>query len=132
MEKDAYNKNGELVYPIKESVNKIGHGLHDANKKFEKFSYSNEIKYILKKLSYINPIIVQSMFIFKNGRIGGAVPPHTDNTYIRTDPSSCVVIIIDFNIFREFGLLLMMLQLTMVACGQFPEATKHQRITFSN
>jgi phytanoyl-CoA hydroxylase len=31
-------------------------------------------------------MIVQSMYIFKNPRIGGSVMAHTDNTYITTEP----------------------------------------------
>lgn len=33
--------------------------------------------------------MVQSMYIFKSKRIGGAVLPHQDSTYIRTNPLSC-------------------------------------------
>lgn len=64
--------------------------MHDFNNKFERFSYCNLFKHILKKLGYINPMVVQSMYIFKNGRVGGEVPPHTDNTFLRTKPSSCI------------------------------------------
>lgn len=37
------------------------------------------------------------MYIFKNRRIGGEVPPHTDNTYIRTKPLSCTGLWIAFD-----------------------------------
>jgi len=43
-------------------------------------------------LGFLSPIIVQSMYIFKNNKIGGEVGPHTDNTYIITNPLSCRVI----------------------------------------
>jgi len=71
--------------------------LHDLNDKFIKFSYSKEIKYILKMLDYKQPIIPQSMYIFKNPGVGGEVSPHTDNTYIRTTPSSCIGIWVAFD-----------------------------------
>jgi phytanoyl-CoA hydroxylase len=71
--------------------------MHDLNPKFKEFSYSNEVKYITKTLGYSSPIIVQSMYIFKNGRIGGEVPAHTDNIYIRTTPASCMGIWVAFD-----------------------------------
>jgi phytanoyl-CoA hydroxylase len=30
------------------------------------------------------------MYIFKGAKLGGAVNPHTDNTYLFTNPLSCV------------------------------------------
>ncbi len=48
-------------------------------------------------MGYISPILVQSMYIFKNQRIGGEVGPHTDNTYIRTTPLSCAGIWVAFD-----------------------------------
>ena len=97
LEKDAFDKDGNLNYPLKDSINKIGHAMHDINSKFIKFSYSNEMKYIVSSIGYKKPILVQSMYIFKNARIGGEVPPHTDNTYIRTNPSSCMGIWVAFD-----------------------------------
>ena len=89
MEKDRFDENGKLKYPIKQSINKLGHALHDLNKKFERLSYSTEITYICNMLGLKSPIIVQSMYIFKSGFVGGAVEPHTDNTFIHTKPMSC-------------------------------------------
>jgi len=71
--------------------------LHDLNPKFKKFSYSDEIKYITKSLGYISPIVAQSMYIFKNARIGGEVDAHTDNTYIRSKPLCCFGIWVAFD-----------------------------------
>lgn len=48
-------------------------------------------------MGYVAPILVQSMYIFKNSRIGGEVCPHTDNTYVRTNPLSCAGIWIAFD-----------------------------------
>ena len=39
-------------------------------------------------MGFVEPTIVQSMYIFKNPKIGGEVKPHTDNTYLRTKPLS--------------------------------------------
>lgn len=97
LEADAYNEKGELKYPLKECINKVGHGMHDMNDKFREFSYSNEVKTILKSLGYKKPSIVQSMYILKGKRIGGEVTPHTDNTFLRTTPQSCVGIWVAFD-----------------------------------
>jgi hypothetical protein len=114
LEHGAYDKDGHLVHPLKDSINKIGHCLHDLNKKFINFSYSKEMQHIAKRLGYIKPIIPQSMYIFKNAKVGGEVPPHTDNAFIRTKHSSCFVRTLNI---RVFGLLLMTLLVTMVVCG---------------
>jgi phytanoyl-CoA hydroxylase len=37
------------------------------------------------------------MYIFKSKRIGGEVPPHTDNIYIRSKPLSCVGLWVAFD-----------------------------------
>jgi phytanoyl-CoA hydroxylase len=71
--------------------------MQDLNPKFKSFSYSKEMKYIAKMMGYLSPILVQSMYIFKNPRIGGEVGPHTDNTYIRTNPLSCAGIWVAFD-----------------------------------
>jgi phytanoyl-CoA hydroxylase len=97
LEKDALDEKGQLRFPRDQALNKIGHALHDLNKKFERFSYSREMKYICKMVGYKSPIIVQSMYILKNGRIGGEVSAHTDNTYLRTDPLSCMGIWVAFD-----------------------------------
>lgn len=97
LENSAFDEKGEIKYPLIECVNKVGHGIHDANEKFSEFSYSNEIKHILKSFGYKKPSIVQSMYILKNKRIGGEVSPHTDNTYIRTNPLTCTGIWIPFD-----------------------------------
>jgi phytanoyl-CoA hydroxylase len=91
LENNAYDEQGKLIHPLKDSINKIGHCLHDLNKKFIDFSYSPQIQHMARKLGYVKPIVPQSMYIFKNAKVGGEVPPHTDNTFIRTKPSSCFV-----------------------------------------
>ena len=94
LEQDALDTSGNFRFPVNKSINKIGHGMHDLNRKFKQLSYSREIKYIVHSVGYKKPSIVQSMYIFKNERIGGEVPPHTDNTFIITNPLSCMVIIL--------------------------------------
>lgn len=90
LENDSYDEKGNLKYPFKSCINKVGHGMHDLNPVFKKFSYSPQIMKILKNLGYKAPSIVQSMYILKGKRIGGEVTPHTDNCFIRSNPLSCL------------------------------------------
>jgi len=90
LEEQSFDENGKVKFPLQDCVNKIGHGLHDFNNVFKEYSYSNDILNIIKSIGYIEPMIVQSMYILKTKRIGGEVTPHTDNTYIRTSPLSCM------------------------------------------
>lgn len=90
LEDQSFDENGRIKLPLIDCVNKIGHGLHDFNQVFKEFSYSKEILNIIKSIGYVNPMIIMSMYILKSKRIGGEVTPHTDNTYIRTSPLSCM------------------------------------------
>lgn len=89
-ENDTFNSDGTLKYPINECINKVGHGFHDENPVFRKFCYSDKIKHLFRSLGYIKPTIAQSMYIFKSKRIGGEVGAHIDNTFIISNPLSCV------------------------------------------
>lgn len=72
------------------SVNKIGHALHDLDPVFRKFSYRPEYKAALHDLGYKTPVIVQSMYIVKGPKIGGEVKAHQDGSYQITTPSSVI------------------------------------------
>eukprot|EP01129_Flabellula_baltica_P006037 TRINITY_DN2228_c0_g1_i1.p1 TRINITY_DN2228_c0_g1~~TRINITY_DN2228_c0_g1_i1.p1 ORF type:complete len:161 (-),score=17.41 TRINITY_DN2228_c0_g1_i1:14-496(-) len=37
-----------------------------------------------------NPVVCQSMYIFKPPKIGAEVPPHQDSSFLRTEPLSCI------------------------------------------
>jgi phytanoyl-CoA hydroxylase len=91
IEPTAIDEFGELKHSLNKSINKIGHCLHDLNPFFKNLSYSPLIKDIIKHLGYKKPIIVQSMYIFKNSYVSSPIPPHTDNMFLRTRPSSCMV-----------------------------------------
>lgn len=47
LEEDAQDENGNLLYPKHESINKIGHALHDRDPIFKDYSYSTKFKQIL-------------------------------------------------------------------------------------
>ena len=71
-------------------VNKIGHALHDLDDVFKNFSKKIELDQISKSIGFINPLLLQSMYIFKQPKIGGEVVCHQDSTFIYTTPESTV------------------------------------------
>ena len=78
--------------PLEERINKIGHNLHNKEPLFKRFCDKALQSGLLAKIGYKKPIIAQSMYIFKQPRIGGAVHPHRDGTFIRTTPHSCLAL----------------------------------------
>lgn len=87
-ESDAFDENGELQQPKTESLNKIGHALHDLDPVFDAFSRTPELAATVNSLDFIDPVLLQSMYIFKPPRIGGEVTCHQDSTFLYTDPET--------------------------------------------
>ena len=71
-------------------VNKIGHALHDLDDKFIKFSKNDDLNEIAKAIGFQDPLLLQSMYIFKQPKIGGEVVCHQDSTFLITEPESTV------------------------------------------
>lgn len=71
-------------------VNKIGHALHDLDEKFIAFSKNDQLDQIAKAVGFQNPLLLQSMYIFKQPKIGGEVVCHQDSTFLITEPESTV------------------------------------------
>ena len=71
-------------------VNKIGHALHDLDDKFIAFSKNDQLDQIAKAVGFHDPLLLQSMYIFKQPKIGGEVVCHQDSTFIITEPESTV------------------------------------------
>src|SRR5436190_12473901 len=69
-EETAFNLDGSLRQPKEQSINKIGHALHDLDPVFECFSRTAEIRQLVSALGIDQPLLVQSMYIFKQPRIG--------------------------------------------------------------
>lgn len=80
----------KMVNPVHQSINKVGHALHDLDEVYQKASYDPCLGRILRDLGMIKPVIAQSMYIFKQPRIGGDVCPHQDGSYLFTTPQSVV------------------------------------------
>jgi|TARA_B110000211_G_scaffold231654_1_gene293617 phytanoyl-CoA hydroxylase len=87
-EEESFGENGKLLQAKKLSINKIGHAMHDLDPVFEKFSRTPELAEIANDIGYKDPRILQSMFIFKQPRIGGEVSCHQDSTFLYTEPLS--------------------------------------------
>jgi len=89
-EENAFNADGTLKYEKEKSINKIGHALHDLDPMFERFSRSEQIKELATAIGMKNPLLLQSMYIFKQPNIGGEVTCHQDSTFLYTDPIDIV------------------------------------------
>lgn len=73
-----------------QSVNKIGHALHDLDPTFDAFSRQPAIAEAAASIAIAEPKLLQSMYIFKSPRIGGEVACHQDSAFLYTDPPSVV------------------------------------------
>ena len=87
-EADAFGPDGELTQPKELSINKIGHAQHDLDDEFERFSYDPRLAEITDDIGIVDARALQSMYIFKQPRIGGEVGCHQDATFLYTDPIS--------------------------------------------
>ena len=47
-------------------------------------------KKVARDLQFIDPVVVQGMYIFKQPRIGTQVTPHQDGTFLYNDPLKLV------------------------------------------
>ncbi len=87
-EQDAFDPSGNLGQPKELSINKIGHAMHDLDPVFERFTYTPELAALAGDLGLIDPLVLQSMYIFKQPSIGGEVTCHQDATFLYTEPLS--------------------------------------------
>jgi phytanoyl-CoA hydroxylase len=85
-EENAFNADRSLRQAKEKSINKIGHALHDLDPVFDEFSRQDEIKELVSDLGIDQPLLLQSMYIFKQPNIGGEVTCHQDATFIYTEP----------------------------------------------
>lgn len=90
LEEDAFGDDGKLRQPLEQCLNKIGHAMHDLDPVFERFSHGDKLAATAASLGLTDPVLIQSMYIFKPPRIGGEVVCHQDSTYLYTDPESCI------------------------------------------
>ncbi|HET6890396.1 MAG TPA: phytanoyl-CoA dioxygenase family protein [Pyrinomonadaceae bacterium] len=89
-EEDAFLPDGTLKQDKERSINKIGHALHDLDPVFSQFSRTPEIKQLIFEIGIEEPLLLQSMYIFKQPNIGGEVICHQDSTFLYTEPTRIV------------------------------------------
>ena len=85
-EEEALDDNGALLVPKSQSINKIGHALHDLDPVFINFSHGPALAALAQDLGLQAPQVWQSQLIFKQPRIGGEVGWHQDATFFVTTP----------------------------------------------
>ncbi|KAM5299906.1 phytanoyl-CoA dioxygenase domain-containing protein 1 [Ctenodactylus gundi] len=85
-EKEVFDEKGDFLVPREKSVNKIGHALHALDPVFKSITHSPKMQALARSLGLQMPVVVQSMYIFKQPHIGGEVTPHQDATFLYTEP----------------------------------------------
>ena len=89
-EENAFRPDGSLRQDKALSINKLGHAMHDLDPVFERFSRTPELAALASELGLTQPLLLQSMYIFKQPHIGGEVNSHQDSTFLYTEPPTCV------------------------------------------
>lgn len=85
-EEEAFDEAGRLRQTKARSINKIGHALHDLDPEFDRFSRAPELAELVADTGLPSPLLMQSMYIFKQPFIGGEVRCHQDSTFLHTQP----------------------------------------------
>eukprot|EP00931_Biecheleriopsis_adriatica_P007311 TRINITY_DN108610_c0_g1_i1.p1 TRINITY_DN108610_c0_g1~~TRINITY_DN108610_c0_g1_i1.p1 ORF type:complete len:349 (-),score=105.34 TRINITY_DN108610_c0_g1_i1:78-1088(-) len=88
LEKGASDEDGNMKADIAKhrALNKVGHGLHVADDAFKEYSHSDKVTGLVKELGWEDPVLPQSMYIFKQPAIGGEVTSHQDSSFLHTTP----------------------------------------------
>lgn len=79
---------GELLVPREAALNKAGHGLHAAHPgdPFWAYSTSARLRELVRALGWRDPVLPQSMYIYKQPLVGAEVTSHQDSTFLFTRP----------------------------------------------
>ena len=89
-EDGAIDADGGLTVSMDRALNKLGHAMHDLDPVFDRFSRTPALAALAAELGFVDPLLLQSMVIFKPPRIGGEVTCHCDHTFLWTEPSTVV------------------------------------------
>lgn len=87
-EPEAIDASGMLKVPKSRAINKIGHALHDLDPAFAALSRRTALRRLAFGIGLADPLLIQSMLILKQPRIGEEVGWHQDATYLYTEPLS--------------------------------------------
>jgi len=85
LEEHALDDSGDLNRPKDRAINKIGHAMHDRVPEFAKFCRLPVFAEILHEVGFQSPELWQTMYIFKQPKIGGEVRWHQDASYLIAD-----------------------------------------------
>nr|XP_032818628.1 phytanoyl-CoA dioxygenase domain-containing protein 1 isoform X2 [Petromyzon marinus] len=85
-EKGVFSRDGDFLVSKELAINKIGHALHALDPVFRDVTFSTKVKEVARKAGLQEPVVVQSMYIFKQPGIGGEVTPHQDASFLHTEP----------------------------------------------
>lgn len=88
LEADALDEDGNLVKPARLAINKIGHAMHDLDPVFNGFCRLPIFGQLLRNIGCRQPQLWQTMYIFKQPKIGGEVRWHQDASYLISKPAS--------------------------------------------
>lgn len=80
----------ELNRPKERAINKIGHALHDLEPEFAAFCRLPVFGECLHRIGFSPAQLWQTMYIFKQPRIGGEVRWHQDASYLIADKPGVV------------------------------------------
>jgi phytanoyl-CoA hydroxylase len=73
------------------ALNKVGHALHLTPGAFSDYCLSEKVRDLVLDLGWQDPVVPQSMYIFKQAKTGGVVNSHQDSTFLFTTPKqSCL------------------------------------------
>lgn len=90
LEERALGRDGALLRPREECINKIGHALHTQLPPFRAASFDARVAAVCASLGFADPRVAQSMYIMKGAHIGGEVRPHVDGAFLYTAPQTCL------------------------------------------
>lgn len=89
-EPGALDAQGQLRLPRAQAINKIGHAMHDLDPVVSALCRSAEVQTVAQAVGLVQPLLLQSMLIFKQPRIGAPVVWHQDASFLITEPDSVV------------------------------------------
>jgi len=96
VEPDSLDEDGLRLKPENQSdkltaLNKSGHALHLMPGAFHDYCISEKVRSLVTEMEWKDPVVPQSMYIFKQARTGGVVNSHQDSTFLFTTPrQSCL------------------------------------------
>jgi hypothetical protein len=67
------------------ALNKVGHAIHTIpNSTFQQYTMSDNVRNLVHDLGWIDPVVPQSIYIYKRPSIGGIVHSHQGSTFLYT------------------------------------------------